>query len=439
MSRSADRSGLNTYTRAVPGTKSALWMLGNYPLRFLNFVLDPIHFNCVLCQGPWDDLCQRRRYKIANLASAKQSSCTSHSPTRIPFAINIQQVNRKMSVATKRTDSRSYRTKVGWVLTSLACLMGCSLASNEYVEPPPPEVTYANPIEAPITPFVDENGVTEAANEAEVQSRVRGFLKTIEFQPGQSVKQGDILYTIERDQYEAAVESATADVETAAAAIEVAQASVKIADAAVLKATQDLDREERLKAQQASSETLYDAAVAASAAAKASLESARASVTAARSQKLQADADLKQAKIDLDFTEVRAEIEGRITRSNVKVGNLVDNGSRLATIVDDRQIFANFSVSDRAVLRLINARKAATSGAQEVGRESWQGTPVYLAPRATGATLLKANWTTLTLPAWKSQPEPLVYVVSSIILTTNCYRGCLFRCACRLPTRSARC
>ncbi len=317
--------------------------------------------------------------------------------------------------------------------------MGCSQASNEYVEPPPPEVTYANPIEAPITPFIDQNGVTEAANEAEVQSRVRGFLKSIEFQPGQSVKQGDLLYTIERDEYEAAVESATAAVETAVAAIAVAEASVKTAEASVLKATQDLDREERLKARQASSEAVYDAAVAASAAAKASLESARANVTAAQSQKLQADADLKQAKIDLGFTEVRAEIEGRITRSDVKVGNLVDNGSRLATIVDDRQIFANFSVSDRAVLRLINARKAVTSGGQEVGRESWQGTPVFLRTRATGATLLKASWTTWTRPGWKSQPEPLAYVGSSRILITNCCRGCLSRFVFRLPTRSARC
>ncbi len=112
---------------------------------------------------------------------------------------------------------------------------------------------------------------------------------------------------------------------------------------------------------------------------KAALEAARANVTAAQSQKLQADADLRQANIDLDFTEVRAEIDGRITKSNFKIGNLVENGSHLATIVDDRVVFANFSISDRALLRIMRVRNAARTDDSEVGRESWGGTPVYLA------------------------------------------------------------
>ena len=273
----------------------------------------------------------------------------------------------------------------------IGCLAGCSGASNEYVPPPPPDVTYANPIAAPITPFVDENGTTEAANEAEVRARVRGFLKTIEFQPGQNVKQGDLLYTIERDVYEAALDSAAAAVESAAAAIGVAEATVKTAEAGLLKAEQDLDREERLKSQNASSQAQYDAAFAAEAAAKADLEAARANVNSAKSQKLQADADLRDAKINLDFTEVLAEIDGRITKSNFKVGNLVENGTHLATIVDDRQVFANFSISDRALLRIMRARKMAASDATQTGRESWSGTPVWARTRST-ARSSSAAW-----------------------------------------------
>jgi len=282
------------------------------------------------------------------------------------------------------TSFRPDRRYGGWTLIAYSCLLGCAAigctgSSNEYVPPPPPTVTYANPIEAPITPFVDENGTTEAAKESEVRARVRGFLKAIEFQPGQFVKQGDVLYKIERDQYEAAVESSTAAVETAIAAIGVAEASVKNAQAAEFKTDQDLEREERLKTQNASSEAQYDAAKAASAAAKAALEAAHANVKAARSQKLQAEAALRQATIDLDFTVVRAEIDGKITKSNFKIGNLVEDGSHLATIIDDREIFANFSISDRAALRIMKARSAGQETSAEAGRKSWEGTPVYLA------------------------------------------------------------
>jgi RND family efflux transporter MFP subunit len=263
----------------------------------------------------------------------------------------------------------------GWLLIAVS-MLGCGTAGNEYVEPPPPEVTYALPIQAPITPFTDEIGLTEAVNEAEVRSRVSGFLKSVEFQPGEEVKQGDLLYTIEKDQYQAAFDSAQAAVQTAVAAIGVAQASVKIAEAEELRADQDLDRERRLKEQNASSQADYDAAVAGAAAAKAKLEAAMADVESAKAEKARAEAAFEQAKLDLDYTEVRAEIDGRITKTNFKVGNLVENGSQLATIVDDREVFANFSVSDRAALRIMATRRAA--GISSEG-SPWRGMPVYMA------------------------------------------------------------
>jgi RND family efflux transporter MFP subunit len=262
-----------------------------------------------------------------------------------------------------------------WLVVA-ASMLGCGTSGNEYVEPPPPEVTYALPIQAPITPFTDEIGLTEAANEAEVRSRVRGFLKSVEFQPGEEVKQGDLLYTIEKDQYQAAYDSAQAAVQTAEAAIGVAQASVKIADAEKLRANQDLDREKRLKEQNASSQAEYDAAVAGAAAAEAKLEAATADVESAKAEKARAEAAFEQAKLDLLYTDVRAEIDGRITKSNFKVGNLVENGSHLATIVDDREIFANFSVSDRAVLRIMEVRREA--GISPEG-SPWRGMPVFMA------------------------------------------------------------
>ena len=95
--------------------------------------------------------------------------------------------------------------------------------------------------------------------------------------------------------------------------------------------------------------------------------------------KQQADAALRQAQLDLDYTDVHAVIDGRITKSNVKVGNLVDNGSELATIVDGDQIFANFSVSDRAVLRIMSARETAGLDQKDPKEPFWRKLPVYLA------------------------------------------------------------
>ena len=133
-------------------------------------------------------------------------------------------------------------------LSGAAAMLGCGKAGNEYVEPPPPEVTFALPIQAPITPFVDQNGLTEAAYEAEVRGRVRGFLKSVEFQPGEQVRAEETFCTRSRKKsIRRPYESAQAAVQTAEAAIGVAKASVKIAQAEKLRANQDLDREERLK------------------------------------------------------------------------------------------------------------------------------------------------------------------------------------------------
>ena len=130
-----------------------------------------------------------------------------------------------MAKTTLRVDAAHER---GYVLVLLAGLAGCGQQENDYVAPPAPDVTFANPIEVDLTPFVDESGILEAASEAGVQARVRGYIKTIEFEPGEFIKKGQLLYTIEKDQYKAAVDSAEAVLETAKAAIVESEASVAL-------------------------------------------------------------------------------------------------------------------------------------------------------------------------------------------------------------------
>ena len=92
----------------------------------------------------------------------------------------------------------------------LAGLAGCEKPQNAFVPPPPPEVTVATPILRQVPQFLDQEGETEAAEEAEVRSRVKGFIQDILFEPGQPVKLGQDLYQIEPDTYQAALNAANA-------------------------------------------------------------------------------------------------------------------------------------------------------------------------------------------------------------------------------------
>lgn len=275
--------------------------------------------------------------------------------------------------------SRSFRFVA--LAVAVTALVGCNRAGNEYVPPPPPKVTVAHPVSTEITPFLEQNGRTEASEEAEIRARVRGFIEKIDFKPGQSVEAGKVLYKIEPDQYEAEVNSALAAVEAAQAAIGVAEANIKTAQAEVGRARQDLNREVQLKEKQASSQAQYDAAVAAFDAAEASVESAKANLQSTEAEKGSAEAALAQAKLDLGYTDVTAPIRGEITKTFFKLGNLVENGSHLATVVDSSNVFANFSISDRDLLEFMKARKLAEGADQdddEFKEEQWRGKKVYL-------------------------------------------------------------
>lgn len=263
---------------------------------------------------------------------------------------------------------------LGWIST----VIGCNSSQNDYVPPPPPEVTVTQPLELAITPFLEQNGVIEAVDEADVRARVRGFVQSVDFDPGQEVQEGDVLYHIEPDQYQAAVNSAKATVDTSDAAIAVAKALVKVAEAETERAKQNLVREKSLMQQGAGSQATLDAAVAANDAAVASLDSAKANVEAAVADKGRNVASLAQAQLDLDYTTVRSPISGNISITDVKQGNLVENGGKLANVVNRKQVFANFSVSDRAMLRFMKSELAKRKPGEEPTKPDWSGTKVFM-------------------------------------------------------------
>lgn len=177
-------------------------------------------------------------------------------------------------------------------------------------------------------------GRVKAIDKVEVRARVEGFLEKVLFREGQDVKTGELLYQIEKVQFQAQVEQAEANL--AAAEAEHTNAELQYA------------RQLDLSRRQYSPQSTVDQN-------KAALDTAKAKI-------MQAKAALTQAKVNLDYTDIRAPIDGRIGRTAYTVGNLVNPSTGvLATIVSEDPMYVLFPVSVRD-LEAIRATRQRESG-----------------------------------------------------------------------------
>lgn len=193
---------------------------------------------------------------------------------------------------------------------------------------PPPAVTVAKPGTRTVVDHDEYVGRFVAVDSVEIRSRVSGYLESIHFQDGQTVKQGDLLFTIDRRPFQNALDQARANLGQARASLAYAEA--------------DLARAQTLLKERTISEQLFDQRVQ-------SQRVAQASVAAN-------EAMVRQAALDLDFTELRAPVSGRIGDRRVSPGNLVTGGtsgntSLLATIVSLDPIRFEFTFDEASYLR----------------------------------------------------------------------------------------
>ncbi|MDP3408797.1 efflux RND transporter periplasmic adaptor subunit [Bosea sp. (in: a-proteobacteria)] len=209
-------------------------------------------------------------------------------------------------------------------------LLGC----NEKSAPPalpPAEVRVAPPLARPVTRYLELTGQTAAAKRVDLVARVQGTLTDIRYRDGASVKQGDVLFVIEPDNYRLSLELA-----------EAAEAQQK---ALLVQAEADLVRQKQLASRQAASEAALDSALG-----------KRDSTAAAREQ---AAAQAAQARLNLAYTEVKAPFDGVVSAHLIDQGALVGVGgpTLLASIVQSDPIKVRFSLDEQTVLRIREAMR----------------------------------------------------------------------------------
>jgi len=200
-------------------------------------------------------------------------------------------------------------------------------------QPPPPTVTVAKPMMRDIVEDDEFVGRFEAVDEVAVRARVAGYLDQVHFRDGAMVNKGDLLFTIDQRPYQAAFDAAKSQVDVTTSALEFAK--------------MQLERAEQL----AKTGNLSVSA----------LDDRRREFLAGQAQHNGAQASLRTASLDLEFTEIKAPLAGRIGRRLVSVGNLVQPDSTLlTTIVAVDPIDFYFDIDERAYFAY--ARDARTRG-----------------------------------------------------------------------------
>jgi RND family efflux transporter MFP subunit len=179
-----------------------------------------------------------------------------------------------------------------------------------------------------VTDYDEYVGRFVAVDMVEVRARVSGYLDKIDFIDGQIVKQGDLLFTIDRRPFEATLAQARANL---------SQARANLAFA-----TSDLARASQLVRDRTITEQTFDQRTQAKSVAEASVAAQEAAV--------------RQAELDLQFTELKAPVSGRIGDRRVSQGNLVTGGTggsttMLATIVTMDPIRFEFTFDESSFLR----------------------------------------------------------------------------------------
>jgi multidrug efflux system membrane fusion protein len=237
-------------------------------------------------------------------------------------------------------------------------MTGAATAASAPEQAPAIPVTVAVVENRDVTHWEEFSGRLEAVERVQIRSRVAGAIQSVHFREGALVKEGDALFTIDPAPYQAIVTGA--------------EAQVASAEARVGLARTELDRGRKLSDNRTISQSDLDQRQSTFAEAEAQLRVARATLSA--------------AQLDLDYTEVKAPVSGRVGKLEITAGNLVAAGSAspaLTTLVSVDPIYAGFNASEEMVTKALSQLPVSDNAIRdleqipvEVGTLSDEGTPI---------------------------------------------------------------
>jgi len=226
----------------------------------------------------------------------------------------------------------------------LAALVASCGESHQQGGPPPPAVTVATPVKRTVFDFDEYVGRFTAVNSVEVRARVSGYLEGVHFKDGQIVKQGDLLFSVDKRPFQNTLDQARANLVQAKSNLAFTES--------------DFTRGQQLVRDKTITDQTFEQRSQA-------FRNAQAAVS-------NNEAAVRQAELDIEFTELRAPIPGRIGDRRVSPGNLVTGGTAgnttmLATIVSTDPIYFEFTFDEASFLRYERMSKTGNDVASRGG------------------------------------------------------------------------
>ena len=231
-------------------------------------------------------------------------------------------------------------------------IAGCSDATGKADAPPAqaaggPPVSAAAVIEKQVAETQEFSGRLEAVERVEIRPRVSGFITAVNFKPGAEVKKGDVLFVIDARPYQAEADRADAAAKSARAKTDLARV--------------ELARAERLLGDKAIAQREYDE---------------RASGVKELDATARAfDAQAQTARLNLSYTRVTSPIDGRVSKAEITLGNLVDATNILTSVVSLDRIYASFDGDEETYLRVGAKAQQGTAVGVRVGLANETGFP----------------------------------------------------------------
>lgn len=234
----------------------------------------------------------------------------------------------------------------------VSTIAGCSdavgkAAATQDAAPASAPVSASTVLERQIAETQEFSGRLEAIERVEIRPRVSGFITAVNFKPGAEVKKGEVLFVIDPRPYQAEADRAEAAARSARARADLARL--------------ELDRAQRLLGDRAIAQREYDERASSQKELEANARAAQAQYDAAR--------------LNLVYTRVTSPIDGRVSKAEITLGNLVDASAVLTSVVSLDRIHASFNGDEATYLRVGGQSRRGQPIAVKVGLANEDGFP----------------------------------------------------------------